>query len=51
MMFSNGTAVTPTEKSARVARMILGLYMFNQMWEVKDMRGRNSETYTCARPE
>jgi hypothetical protein len=40
--------VTATEKSARVARMILGLYIIVQMWEVKDVRGCNVEAlYPC----
>jgi hypothetical protein len=40
--------MTATEKTARVARTILGLYMIVQMWEVKDVRGR---FYTRARSE
>jgi hypothetical protein len=40
--------VTATEKTARVARTILGLYMIVQLWEVRDVRGRDMEhLYPC----
>jgi hypothetical protein len=44
----SGAAVTAMEKTARMARMILGLYMMVQMWGVKDVRGRDVEVlYPC----
>jgi hypothetical protein len=40
--------VTATEKTPRVARTILGLYMIVQLWGVKDVRGRDVEVlYPC----
>jgi hypothetical protein len=48
MIGPSGTALTATEKTARVARMILGLYMIVQMWEVKHVRGGDAEVlYPC----